>query len=803
MNASKDDKPEPRHPRPDLAAIRAAARDLIARGLNPIPIKPAVDGTPSKAPTTPGWQKKQMKAEEVDTEFTAGDNLGAQFEGALIDTDFDCPEAIELLPGFLPATPFRFGRPSKGYPHLVYKVPSYKGGRQAFTDVKKNPGDKNEKEQMLVEIRHGTCQTVMPPSVYPADDKNPREERSETAPTFGWDATELSAKAYVQAVKRLAAAALIVRHLGEGSRHDFWLYLGGAMARAGWARSDALRFCQIILHVMRDGEDRLRQVNDSFDQQESKEPVAGLEKLDDIIGSAVTNKLVKWLGLQDAAVDDVGQINDTTNLRFVLGHHRGSLSYCPGEGWYWLQDERWFRRDEGLVSDLVRQELERRYEELARQLSSRLSGDDLRRRLKHLEELLYFGQHRRLTTALGNHPEVRVEPGIFDADGWLLGVPNGIYDFRERRLLPADRELLVSRSGPYAYAPVGPPPRRWLTYLERVQPDASYRKLLQQIAGACLLGLIIEKSLYFFYGPKAGNGKSIFARVLLGLLGHDYAKPIHPDLVFRSDFGSGANDYHVAALQHARFAYCPEDQRDRSWNVGFLNALLGGGDPIVCRPIREAPLTFFSQAKLIVPSSKKPLLEEVDEGFRRRFLLIRWNVQLPEKGEALPVNCRDEETILRCMRQGGKIQQDTMVRLLLEEAEGILRWAVAGAHHLIDRGFRLELPEKVVEDTEAYLADEDWMKRFAAECLEIRALPVELTNPDKIKKFILQNGTEDRVVLSALNTYADGQRTFQQRALNSFLEDLDGARWVKGGHNRRWFNVRQVKDTSQPSLPEG
>jgi len=69
------------------------------------------------------------------------------------------------------------------------------------------------------------------------------------------------------------------------------------------------------------------------------------------------------------------------------------------------------------------------------------------------------------------------------------------------------------------------------------------------------------------------------------------------------------------------------------------------------------------------------------------------------------------------MRGGAKIQPDTMIRLLLEEGEGILRWAVAGAHALIDNGFRLELPAQVVGDTEAYLADEDWMKRFCDERL--------------------------------------------------------------------------------------
>jgi hypothetical protein len=291
FDSGVDPQPESRHA--DISAIREAARELLNRngGLNPIPIEPRADGAPSKGPNIPEWQKKKMNLDEVDFKFTAGYNLGAQFLGDLVDTDLDCPEAVALARYILPHTACRFGRRSKGYAHLVYNVPTYKGDRQAFVDIKQNPHDKNEKDQMLLEIRHGACQTVMPPSVYPDG------EIAERAPNFSWDATTLSAKEYVQSVKRLAAATLIVRHLGEGKRHDFWLYLSGAMARSGWSRDAAQGFCHTVCLVMCDRESRQTQIDNSFDKHEKKEPVAGLDKLDEIVGSAVTNKLVKWLEL--------------------------------------------------------------------------------------------------------------------------------------------------------------------------------------------------------------------------------------------------------------------------------------------------------------------------------------------------------------------------------------------------------------------------------------------------------------------------------------------------------------------------
>ena len=293
----------------------------------------------------------------------------------------------------------------------------------------------------------------MPPSYYEKDGNAPAE-RSGWSPCSGWQfgvsglerdkfagIPLLKSADYQKQVKRLAAATLIARNLPTGSRHFFWLYLGGAMARSGWSREEATQFHFAIVNTFRDFGNHDADIIDSFEKHGKGEPVAGLEKMDEIIGHEVTNKLVKWLALQDAAADN-SKVNDATNLDYILSKHTGTLQYCPQEEWYRLTNDRWNHVDAGIVANIVRQELEKRFEEIVRQASTHMSGEELRKKIRSLESLLFFGQHNRITTALGNHQDVRVESGVFHSNGWLLGCKNGIYNFRKGELLPGNRSFL-------------------------------------------------------------------------------------------------------------------------------------------------------------------------------------------------------------------------------------------------------------------------------------------------------------------------------------------------------------------------
>jgi putative DNA primase/helicase len=181
-----------------MTSALTAAVDYQNRGWCPIPI-PAR----AKAPTMPGWQKLRPVQEDLGRLFRGQTNIGIVLgapSGGLVDIDLDCPETVAMADDLLPVTPATFGRASKPRSHRLYRCPDAR--------TRKFPDPVNG--AMLVEIRgDGGLQTVFPPSVHPSGEAVAWEGEGDPA--------EIAAADLSAAVGRLAAAALIARHVPDGA----------------------------------------------------------------------------------------------------------------------------------------------------------------------------------------------------------------------------------------------------------------------------------------------------------------------------------------------------------------------------------------------------------------------------------------------------------------------------------------------------------------------------------------------------------------------------------------------------------
>jgi len=183
--------------------LKEEARRWIEQGQSIVPVGP------DKRPLLGnGWVNRTLNTIEDLEAFTRPDCSAI---GLLLthvaDVDLDSPEAVRLAPHFLPETTHKFGRPGGNSEHWLYYCPTL-GKRTAYAG--KNTG-------MLVELRAGNNQTVLPPS--------PHLESGTVREWIGGvpeglppqvDATTLR-----DCVDRLAAAALLLRHYPtKGGRHD-------------------------------------------------------------------------------------------------------------------------------------------------------------------------------------------------------------------------------------------------------------------------------------------------------------------------------------------------------------------------------------------------------------------------------------------------------------------------------------------------------------------------------------------------------------------------------------------------------
>ncbi len=113
-----------------------------------------------------------------------------------------------------------------------------------------------------------------------------------------------------------------------------------------------------------------------------------------------------------------------------------------------------------------------------------------------------------------------------------------------------------------------------------------------------------------------------------------------------------------------------------------------GGDRISARFMRQDFFEFIPQFKLTIVGNHKPVLRNVDEAARRRFLIVPFE-RKPEKPD------RELE------------------RKLIMEAGGILQWMVNGC--LDWQACGLLKPASVIAATDEYFSDQDLFAHWLAE----------------------------------------------------------------------------------------
>jgi hypothetical protein len=172
--------------------------DYCPRQWSPIPVPYC-----EKAPTIEGWPSLRIGALEAPRYFNGQrQNIGI-LVGApshhLVDVDLDCSEALELADRYLPVTQSLFGRASKRGAHRIYKAPGTKTAK--FVDPTRPAS-----QGMLLEGRSTGSQTIFPGSTHPSGEPIEWDNDGEPA--------RVAAEQLVRACGRLAAACLVLRHLG-------------------------------------------------------------------------------------------------------------------------------------------------------------------------------------------------------------------------------------------------------------------------------------------------------------------------------------------------------------------------------------------------------------------------------------------------------------------------------------------------------------------------------------------------------------------------------------------------------------
>jgi len=300
---------------------------------------------------------------------------------------------------------------------------------------------------------------------------------------------------------------------------------------------------------------------------------------------------------------------------------------------------------------------------------------------------------RPISNMLGEaEAELAIPPAELDSHPDIVVFLNGEMNLRTGEFRPHNREHFITKMIKYNYVPGAQCPV-FLRTLRRLFGGAAERmiKALQRAIGYSMTGHTWEKVVFIVFG-SGNNGKTTILVLFSALLG-DHAAQLQIDtLMVRQENSNSQAD--LAGLRGARFATTSETEEGKRFAEGKLKRITQGMGRIKATRKYENPIEFQETHKLWIDANHLPAISGTDNAIWNRLFLIPFTITIPP------------EEIDREL--GSK---------LLGEAEGILAWAVQGAHDWYEHG--LLRPAEVTTAMREYRAESDQLERFISARCEI------------------------------------------------------------------------------------
>ncbi|MFC1888845.1 phage/plasmid primase, P4 family [Thermodesulfobacteriota bacterium] len=455
----------------------------------------------------------------------------------------------------------------------------------------------------------------------------------------------------------------IGEHIGKGKRNATLASLAGTLRRRGASEST------ILTALL---EENCQRCSPPLDEKEVAEIAKSVSRYEPDESSTPST------GLKETDFHRT----DSGNAELFAALNRDLLRYDHRRKRWLLWGEHWW------ISDPTEQIVQ-----LAKEAA-------LTRQRLSLEIGSQKDKESAMQWAFGNESKARIdntiklarsEPSLadkgtdWDLDPWLMGVGNGVVDLRTGDIRDGQPEERITLYTDTLFDSEAPCPR-WLQFLDEIfGGDPDLIDFIHRAAGYSLTGDISEQCLFFCYG-KGANGKSVFLKTLRHVLG-PYAKDTAFTTFEMRNKSSIPND--LAALAGSRFVTSSETNEGTRLHEARIKAMTGG-DPVTARFLHNEYFTYFPTFKILLAVNHKPLVRDDSYGFWRRVRLIPFE----QKFE-------------------GESDDKRLDEKLLDEAPGILAWAVRGCLEWQRRG--LESPESVKSATEAYQAESDPLADFLDE----------------------------------------------------------------------------------------
>jgi putative DNA primase/helicase len=294
----------------------------------------------------------------------------------------------------------------------------------------------------------------------------------------------------------------------------------------------------------------------------------------------------------------------------------------------------------------------------------------------------------------------------------LINLMNGTFEISDKPIIrPFKASDFMRYQLPFEYNPKAVAPK-FMAYLDRVLPELDKQAVLCEFLGYVFVPqshLKLEKAL-FLYGSGA-NGKSVFYEVMKALLG------THNTSEFTLQSLTDTTGYYRALIADKLVNYASEIS-GKLESTKFKS--LASGEPMEARLPYGQPMIIEDYAKLIFNTNELPKDVEFNNAFFRRFIIIPFNVTIPEE------------------EQNKTLHKE----IINEELPGVFNWVLHGLKRLLSQKGFSKSPA-IDRALEEFRTESDTVKRFLEEeryksDLENKILLKDFYN--EYKEFALDDG---------------------------------------------------------------
>jgi len=425
-----------------------------------------------------------------------------------------------------------------------------------------------------------------------------------------------------------------------------------------------------------------------------------------------------------------GTHNDLARILFKKYDSEFKCGSITHRSWFQFQDHVWCAVEDGVtLREKISGEIVEDYERVAAQfLQKQMNAEDEDESKKYKKK---SANAVKIVTKLKQAPYknnvMKEAMDVFfdktflkklDANPYLIGFKNGIYDLKQHEFRDGNPNDYVSVKMPVCY-------RNDLTmdssevkqvedYFEKVFPDHEVREYFLNTSSDVFIGGNFNKVVQVWTG-EGDNGKSITQSIFEQMLG-PYAIKLPTSLITgKRTQSSSACPELVRAGNGARLAMLQEPDQKDVINIGILKEL-SGNDTFFARGLYKDGSEITPMFKLVLVCNELPNLHNSDRATWNRIRVIPFEATFSDTPPATPEEQLREKIFPKDPQFKDKIPGmiEALAWLLLER--------------LKTKPKQMADPEKVRMATEHYRKKNDVYRLFSEEFIE--------NNPEKTIQLI-------------------------------------------------------------------